>query len=40
MEVNYDFTVDNYRHCGVRHAMFNVLGNVYCVKYFFFLLPQ
>jgi len=33
MEVNYDFTEDNYQHCGVRHAAFNILGNVYCVKY-------
>ena len=36
MEVNYDFTEDNYWHCGVRHAVFIVLGNVYCVKYLFF----
>jgi len=36
MEVNYDFTEDNYRHCGVRHAVFNILGNVYWVKCFLF----
>jgi hypothetical protein len=40
MEVNYDFTEDNYWHCGVRHVVFNILGNVCCVYFFFYFLSN